>query len=127
MQITILTIIEIRPNGAYVEFASPHGKGSSYFCGAIPEEHQVYDVEVDINDEFYWNINLKPSLENEPSIRADSGNFHVTAELIVSEDGCSTLKLGSSVVLISSEKTPVDLPIFVDLIAKETSLHPTNI
>lgn len=127
MKVTILHIIE--PTAlAYVEFSTLYGIGRSFFSSSILEENQTYAVEIDLDDDFIWNKNIIPSADCTPSIHFDSGKLCITAELISNEeDGCSALRLGDSIILISSNKIDRPLPVFVDIVAQETSLHPTNI
>ncbi|NNA59427.1 hypothetical protein [Pseudomonas koreensis] len=128
MNITISSIIKSTANEILVEYSTPYGKGFSVFIGSPPKENQIYDVEINIDDNFIWGENLTPSKKNIPSISFDICHTYITAELIVTEeDGCGVLKMGESIILISLEQTKQRLPIFVDIIAKKTFLHPTNI
>ncbi|WP_440972867.1 hypothetical protein [Pseudomonas koreensis] len=128
MKITISNIIKSTANEILVEYSTPYGKGFSEFIGSPPKENQIYDVEINIDDNFIWGENLTPSKKNTPSISFDICHTYITTELIViEEDGCGVLKMGESIILISLEQTKQRLPIFVDIIAKKTFLHPTSI
>ena len=128
MKVTILHIIEPIALGAYVDFSTLYGTGRSLFSSSTLEENQTYDVEINLDDDFIWNKNIIPSANCTPSIHFYSGKLFITAELVSNEeDDCSALRLGDSIILISSNKTGRPLPVFVDIVAQETSLHPTNI
>ncbi|EJN20861.1 hypothetical protein PMI36_03925 [Pseudomonas sp. GM79] len=128
MKVTILRIIDSTALGTYVEFSTPYGVGSSLFAAPEIKEGLTYDVEINIDDDFFWNENIAPSIKHAPSIYFHSGKLHITAELISSEDdGCGALRIGDSIALISLNQAHYPLPMFVDISAKETSLHPTHI
>jgi len=128
MKVTILHIIEPTTFGTVVEFSTTYGVGRSLFSSAEIQENQTYDVEIDIDDDFIWSENITLSSDCAPSIHFNSGGLHITAELISNEeDGCGALKLGDAIILISLNKTNQSLPVFVDILAQSSSLHPTNI
>jgi hypothetical protein len=111
-----------------VEFSTPYGVGSSLFAAPEIKEGLTYDVEINIDDDFFWNENIAPSINHAPSIDFHSGKLHITAELISSEDdGCGALRIGDSIALISLNQAHYPLPMFVDISAREISLHPTHI
>jgi len=128
MNITIVSIVKRTNNKILVEYSTPYGKGLSVFTGSPPTANQTLDVEINIDDEFIWGENLTPSSKNTPSISFDLGFTYITGELIVIEDdGCGVFKIGDAIILISLEQKKHTLPIYVDIIAKEISIHPTNI
>ena len=128
MKVTILRIIDPTALGTYVEFSTPYGVCSSLFADPEIKEGLTYDVEINIDDDFFWNENISPSIKHAPSIDFHSGKLHITAELISSEDdGCGALRIGNSIVLISLNQAHYPLPMFVDISAREISLHPTHI
>lgn len=128
MKIKILKIIELTDLGAYVEFSSPYGVGLSFFVGFDLEENQTHDVELSIDDEFVWGINIKLSDSTSPAIDFHSRALHITAEIIsIEDDDCSALRIGSSITLISLKKENLLTPFFVDLVAEEALLYRTNI
>ncbi|MCU0122214.1 hypothetical protein N8H74_28505 [Pseudomonas sp. B2M1-30] len=130
MNITIIRLIKNLSNRAHVEFSTPYGNGFSNFIGSQPKENQSYDIEIDINDDFYWNKNIFVSDKKTPSIEFKGDALYITAELInIAEDGCAALKLGNSLLLISisDEHRDKKLPFFVDITAKDTAIYTTNI
>jgi hypothetical protein len=128
MKIQLLRTIESSPSGALVEFSTAFGNGLSYFQSFEPQENHFYDVELDIDDEFKWNENLKISKETAPSISFNSDNLQITAELIAFEEGgCGAINIDDSITLISLDKVESTLPVFIELTATRTSLHPNRI
>lgn len=128
MNITIKSIRKNSTDKIFVEYSTPYGDGVSEFIGSTPEENQSYDVELNIDDDFIWGENLTPSKKNAASIHFDLGKSYITAELIaIEDDDCGALKIGNSISLVSIKKNHHDLPLFVDIISKKVSLHPTKI
>jgi hypothetical protein len=128
MYITITSIIKHDPDEILVEYSTPYGGGISKFMGTPPKENQKYDVELNIDDDFFWGENLTLSKKNAPSILFNSGKTYITAELIaIEDDGGGVLKIGDSILLISIKNKNHVLPAFVDIISQDISLHPTNI
>ncbi|WP_131671247.1 hypothetical protein [Pseudomonas parakoreensis] len=128
MVITIASIVKSTHNKILVEYSTPYGKGLSVCKDSPPKANKKLDIEINIDDEFIWGENLIPSTKNAPSISFNLGFTYITGELIaIEDDGCGVLKIGDAIILISIEQKKIILPIFVDIIAKEISIHPTNI
>ncbi|WP_236191348.1 hypothetical protein [Pseudomonas pharyngis] len=129
MKITISRIVKIHTEKTLVEFSTPYGKGLSSLFTLEAIEHRSYDVEINIDDDFYWGKNISTSMSNTPSIRHESETTYITAELIsISKDGCGSLKLGNSIILISLKNENRDLifPSFIEISAIQITLYPTN-
>ncbi|MCP1475608.1 hypothetical protein ABIA54_000298 [Pseudomonas sp. EB276 TE3739] len=129
MNITIKNILREHPEGSFVEYSTPYGNGKAVFIGPHPKINSKYDVEINIDDDFFWGRNLTQAQQCAPSIKYHSDQTLMSVELIaIEEDGCGVLRMGDSIMLISIEKEyqKHDLPMFIDLISNKISLHPTN-
>ncbi|GLH39402.1 hypothetical protein [Pseudomonas moraviensis] len=82
MNITATQIIKYSSNEAQIEYSTVYGTGISTFIGPQPKKKQVYDVELDINDNIYWGDNLVTSKKRAPSIYHENGKTLITAELL---------------------------------------------
>ncbi|WP_139834263.1 MULTISPECIES: hypothetical protein [unclassified Pseudomonas] len=130
MKITITRIVEFHLDIAHVEFSTSYGEGLSNFIGPKPVENQAHDVEIDIEDEFTWNVNIFFSDKQSPSIYSSAEFLHITGELMdITADGCGVLRIGNSLALISLNPIHIEktTPFFVEIKAKKTFLYPTNI
>ncbi|MBN6774825.1 hypothetical protein JRG42_12830 [Pseudomonas granadensis] len=128
MNITITKIIRNSANETQIEYSSDYGTGVSKFIGPPPKKDQALDVEIDINDNFYWGKNLATSKKKAPSIYYNNGKTFITAELLtIEDDGCGVLKIGDCIALISVEKRNQTFPLFVDMISTDFSFYPNNL
>jgi hypothetical protein len=128
MKITISRIVKIHTEKTLVEFSTPYGEGLSSLPNLEAIENRSYDVEINIDDDFYCK-NIFTSMSNTPSIRHESETTYITAELIsISKDGCGSLKFGNSIILISLKNENRDLifPSFIEISAIQITLYPTN-
>jgi len=130
MKITISRIVKIHTEKTLVEFSTLYGEGLSSLFTLEARGNRPYDVEINIDDEFYWGKNIFTSMSNTPSIRHEAEIIYITAELIsITEDGCGSLRLGKSIIFISLKNDNKDLifPSFVEISAIQITLYPTNI
>jgi len=130
MKITISRIVKIHTEKTLVEFSTLYGEGLSSLFTLEARENRSYDVEINIDDDFYWGKNIFTSMSNTPSIRHEAEITYITAELIsITEDGCGSLRLGNSIIFISLKNDNKDLifPSFVEISAIQITLYPTNI
>ncbi|MDD0971477.1 MULTISPECIES: hypothetical protein [Pseudomonas] len=130
MKITISRIVKIHTEKTLVEFSTLYGEGLSSLFTLEARENRPYDVEINIDDDFYWGKNIFTSMSNTPSIRHEAETTYITAELIsITEDGCGSLRLGNSIIFISLKNDNKDLifPSFVEILAIQITLYPTNI
>ncbi|WP_085607636.1 MULTISPECIES: hypothetical protein [unclassified Pseudomonas] len=130
MKTTISRIVKIHTEKTLVEFSTLYGEGLSSLFTLEARENRPYDVEINIDDDFYWGKNIFTSMSNTPSIRHEAEITYITAELIsITEDGCGSLRLGNSIIFISLKNDNKDLifPSFVEILAIQITLYPTNI
>lgn len=122
MKIIVLRVLERAANAARVEFSSAYGKGISFLCGSEREEGDECDVELEINDELTWGVNIASSPESKPSIFSTSNAMHLTAELVACGREGGILKLGEAVILISTDLRVDKVSTFVEIISTENCL-----
>lgn len=127
MKITVLRVLERAANAAKVEFSSAYGNGISFLCGSEWEGGDECDVELEINDELTWGVNIARSPESKPSIFSTSNAMHLTVELVACGRESGILRLGETVVLISADLCVDNVPMSVGIISTENCLHPTNL
>ncbi|MDR0191407.1 hypothetical protein RCO22_20875 [Pseudomonas yamanorum] len=112
----------------HVSFRSPTGNGVAVWIGSAPEVGQQYDVELNLDNIFYWGENIKPADSNVDFLYFKNGATHLVAELIsVDDDNCAAIRIGGSVVLIEIDEAPAQKPSYVDLTTTEIHLHPTYV
>lgn len=128
MKVTVLSITQSDSENSIVEFSTSVGNGLAHWRGQPTIKGQTHDVEVDIEDDFFWGKNITPSTKSSASIDSRKGDIYVTAKLISSEDdGLAIVKIENSIVMLSTNKKIDILPEYVDFITEHISLYPTNI
>jgi hypothetical protein len=123
MKIKILDISD-----SLVRFRSESGEGYAKWSGEKPLPNHNYDVELDINDEFIWGQNITTIDATSTSMRGDNYKISAVAEVIsYEEDGCLSVKLNESVILLEVEGAPDNVSGYVKLDAKDVTLFPVNL
>ena len=128
MKVKILRVVESSSHEALVAFSTACGGGLSRFCGFVPEINQSYDVELNLDDDFRWGENLKPSTLRAPMMCMNSGALHITARLVAGEgEGSAVLELDGAVILISLDQVVNGSPFFVDVLVHQSTLYPSGV
>lgn len=65
----------------FVEFYSPNGNGIGLWNGTAPKIGDTLDVELDINEVFSWQKNIKYSSNRKPLITAINNTTQITAKI----------------------------------------------
>ncbi len=111
----------------FVEFYSPNGNGIGLWNGTAPKIGDTLDVELDINEAFSWQKNIKYSPDKKSLITTINNTIQITAELIPGiKDNCLALKLGDSIILIEVEEPLPRKSGFVQITTTKLNLYPTN-
>jgi hypothetical protein len=125
----IVEIVELfSVNGIpHVNFSTPIGDGIAAWVGRSPKVGQQCDVELDLDDVFYWGENIKPSIQGIGRIYSENNKIHLTAELAsLDDDNCAVIRFNGSTALIELNGMPDHKPTFVDLEITKIFLYPTN-
>lgn len=127
MKITI-DFITFVANEILVDFSTDVGFATAVWHAAPPKVGNQYDVELEVDDEFFWGGNACPALNNIQSIKMKDGIVAMTGTLISNDaDGCAVVDLdGSKIIIDLSGCTEVD-SVFLDLMVKCLSLYPTGV
>lgn len=121
-----IKIIEIR--GPFVTFRSDLGDGYAKWSGEKPHLNSNYNVEIDIDDKFVWGQNIATTDATATITKDDNYNIIAVAEVIAYEkDGCLSLKLNESVILLEVEGVPDNVTGNVKLRAVDVTLFPVNL
>lgn len=111
-----------------VDFETAIGKGTALWVGEEPIIGKFYDVEIDVGDDLIWGINIIMTPEISSMIAVKDNLFYLVAKVISSEEeGCISVKLGDSVVLLEIERAPTGIFGMVECKAKNVRLYPTNL
>ncbi|QXH80547.1 hypothetical protein [Pseudomonas salmasensis] len=111
-----------------VRFNSPFGNGIALWSYPSPDIGEVLDVEFELDEVFFWQKNIIPSLEKTPRITLTNDTHSIIGKLIQDGDSsCAALKLGDSIILIElNEVIEQDLDL-VELKVNTIHLYPTNV
>jgi len=93
-----------------IAFRSPLGEAEANWEDEPPKAGRTFDVELEVDDELVWGINISPTTASEPSIAERNGKVHIVGQLTnVDSDGVATLRLGDSWLLcqIAGDPEPV--------------------
>jgi len=124
MRITLSAIHVETSDSLWVDFDSAFGEGCGRWLGAPPQVAQMHEVELTLEEEFRWNHNLWAATRDAPHIQRDRQGLLLTGELLRREEDVVALAIGPTVVLLSLQDAPAQLPRLVSLVAREVSLYP---
>ncbi|OPA90383.1 hypothetical protein BFW86_12140 [Pseudomonas fluorescens] len=127
MKIRITHLHEYQ-NAVHVKFHSLFGNGIAQWEGTTPNIGEHLDVELDMDEIFSLQRNIKSSSDKTPSISTLDGVTRITAEIIGGTDGeLTALYLGNSIILIELDKPLPNKSGFVEVSTKKIRLYPTAI
>lgn len=118
-------VLQIHPsNPPRVSFFSACGTGEANWSGPLPSVDTWCEVELDLDDEFRWGHNLRPTQRHNASLNVQADGLHLCAELVALEgDGTAVLNLHGSIVLISLHPHTEAHTGWVELVAQDLTLH----
>lgn len=92
-----------------VTFTSAYGQGQAEWYGAPPTVEREYDVELEIPQALTWGKEITPESKTRPTIGVTEDGYNYIIGFLeqVEEDGCLTIRLGSSIVLIEATGTAI--------------------
>lgn len=126
MNIRILSI-ETHQQQERVKFESTVGVGFGVWIGKLPTQGESIDVEVEIDDDLKWGRNITMTNESASTITSENSQFRFVAEVVTYEgNGCLSVRLGESVILLNVEDVPGNVKGWVECRAESVKLYPTN-
>jgi len=127
MNITIENITK-NEESIFVEFVSDLGSSIAVWVGEEPVQGGSYDVEIDIDDDLVWGEDIVTTSKSTCTISSSGNEFCLVAKVISYEDdGCLSVSLGSSVLLLDVEGAPENISGLVECKASEVKLFSTNL
>ncbi len=111
-----------------VEFSSDLGRSAAIWVGEAPVTGAHYDVELDVDDDLVWGESVSTTSRNKPTIALEEELFVVVGTVIsFEEDGCVSISLGDSVILLDVENVPKELSGQIECRASDVKLYPINL
>lgn len=115
-------------NETLVDFSSNYGSSSGLWVGEKPTSGGLYDVELDIDDDLVWGEGISTTTKDKASIALEEGMFVVVGSVIsLEEDGCLSIAVGDSVILLDVENAPEDISGLVECRALNVKVYSTNL
>lgn len=111
-----------------VEFSSDYGRSAAIWVGEPPITGSFYDVELDVDDDLIWGESISTTSRNTATISLEEELFVVVGTVIsLEEDGCLSISVGDSVILLDVENAPTGLSGLIECRASDVKLYPTNL
>ena len=111
-----------------VEFSSDYGISAAMWVGEVPVIGSFYDVELDVDDDLVWGENISMTSTNATMISLEEEFFVVVGAVIsLEEDGCVSISIGDSVILLEVKNAPKGLSGLVEFRVSDVKLYPTNL
>lgn len=115
-------------NKINIRFTSEYGSSCACWVGASPIIGEVYDVELEIDDALVWGENLSQAEADKHAIALEEDMFILTGTVIsLEEDGCLSIALGESVVLLEVYNAPEYISGLVECRASNVRMYSTNL
>ncbi|MGO1298557.1 MAG: hypothetical protein ACTMIA_14805 [Vibrio sp.] len=114
-------------NETLVDFSSDYGSSAALWVGEPPTPGRLYDVELEIDDDLVWGESISTTRDR-VSIALEEGMFVVVGSVTsLEEDGCLSIAVGDSVILLDVENAPEDISGLVECRALDVKLYSTNL
>ncbi|WP_157659234.1 hypothetical protein [Thauera butanivorans] len=127
MRIKVEKIIKSNKNNK-IQFSSIYGGSSALWVGKTPVVGEIYDVELEIDDDLVWGVNIYTTTKASSSIALEEGVFVVIGTAIkLEEDGCLSMAVGDSVVLLDVKNAPKHISGPVECRASDVKVYSTNV
>lgn len=109
-----------------VEFSTPFGSGVGEWKDAAPERYTHHEVEVEVDTRLVWNKDIEPIGDDHFLIDYDVDHLVTLQGQIemFDDDGVTYLRVGSGLVMLTTEGDPLPLDMFVRVHAPKISLIP---
>jgi hypothetical protein len=127
MLINITNIIT-KNNLIIVDFDTKFGNATATWEGDTSPIFGKVDVELDINDEFTWGVNLNNSKKNKEEIYKKNNALYFTAKLLaVNEDNSIIINIGDNIIFLDTTNNKETSSAWIEGFSKKISVYPTNI
>ena len=111
-----------------VDFSSDFGRSAAIWEGEAPAAGVFYDVELDVDNALVWGESVSTTSSNKAMIALEEELFVVIGKVIsLEEDGCVSISVGDSVILLDVENAPKELTGHIECRASDVKLYPTNL
>ena len=111
-----------------VDFSSDFGRSAAIWEGEAPAAGVYYDVELDVDNTLVWGESVSTTSSNKSTIALEEELFVVIGKVIsLEEDGCVSISVGDSVILLDVENAPKELTGHIECRASDVKLYPTNL
>lgn len=128
MLINIIKSYQFESNRTLVEFSSLYGVAKGFWKGNIPEINQSYYVELDIPKVLIMGTDIIETECREYKVWTDQENIFLNVKLECHEDdGCLTVRLGESIILIETVGSSYPKDSFLRIQLNEISVYPYNL
>lgn len=129
MLVNIIKSCQFQNNGTFVEFSSRYGVAKGLWKGNAPEANQSYYVELDIPKVLISGTDIIETECREYKVWSEQENIFLNVKVEFHEDdGCLSVRLGESIILIETEEDiayPKDS--FLRIQLNEISIYPYNV
>jgi hypothetical protein len=111
-----------------VSFSTTFGTATATWNAPLPNVGDEYDVELDIDDDFFWGENAYHGCNEDHLLSVENNLSSINGMLISAHiDGFAAIKLAGSVVIIFMAGYTGIVPTHITLKAKKLSITPTGI
>lgn len=112
----------------YVHFDSSYGSSLALWVGEIPASGGVYEVEVEVCDDFVWGEYIFAVAESRAAIGLVGDRFLIVGKIVKLEsDGCLAVAVGDSICLLDVEHAPEGVSGFIECRASDVRLYPIRL
>jgi len=120
--------VSLDDNVIRVDFSSDYGRSSALWVGEMPTLGTFYDVEFDIDDDLVWGESIFTTKRDRTMIALEKGAFVVVGKVIrFEEDGCLSIVVGESVVLLDVADAPENISGLIECHASDVKVYSTNL
>jgi hypothetical protein len=125
MKVLITGIGEMSPTtgSSWVEYQSELGKGWALWAGEQPSRGETCHVELELQGVLRWGTDIKANPN--PGARLESDRSHVTIAGVLEDtrDGSASIRVGQSLLLISTSGEPLAQGSWVRVTAPKLLLY----
>lgn len=111
-----------------VEFSSDYGCSFALWGSDEPTSGAFYDIEFEIDDDLVWGESISTTTRDADTIAFEKGALVIVGTVVkLEKDGCLSVRLGDSIILLDVEDVPEDISGIVEFRTLEAKLYSTNL